>query len=57
MKMREILESASVGATCSGSVAVAEQPLTAAMQRRVMPTTGKYKNSAPPQPGIRNARR
>lgn len=47
MRIREILESASVGATASGAVATVAQPLGSEIMRRVSPTTAKYKNAAP----------
>lgn len=47
MRIREILESASAGATSSGVVATVAQPLTGGILRRINPTPTKYKNSAP----------
>lgn len=57
MKLREIVESASAGATSSGSVAVVAQPLLRAEQRRVPAKTTKYMNSAPRTSGKTNAGR
>lgn len=57
MKMREIVESASAGATSAGSVATVSQPLGELQQRRLLPNTGKYMNSAPRQIGKSHAGR
>lgn len=57
MKLKEILESASVGATSAGSVATVAQPLTDIAQRRIMRPAAKYKNSAPRNTGKPHAGR
>ena len=48
MKAREILESASVGATCAGSMAVAEQPLGMISRNGANMLTGKYTTDPTP---------
>lgn len=57
MRLREILESASAGATSSGSIAPVAQPLTDIAQRRIMRPAAKYKNSAPRDTGKLHAGR
>jgi hypothetical protein len=47
MRAREFLpETASAGATASGSVAVAEQPMGGMISRGQMPKPAKYSNSS-----------
>ena len=48
MRWREIVESASVGATCSGSVAVAEQPMGMISRNGGNLMAGKYTTDPTP---------
>jgi hypothetical protein len=47
MKIREIMETASVGGTCAGGIAPISQPLGELQQRQPRPRQAKYQNSAP----------
>jgi hypothetical protein len=48
MRWREIVESASVGATCAGSVAVAEQPMGMISRNGTNLMAGKYTTDLTP---------
>ena len=48
MRWREIVESASVGATCAGSMAVAEQPMGVISRNGANLMAGKYTTDPTP---------
>ena len=56
MKLREIMETASVGATAAGGIAPVAQPLGSVISRVQKPRATKYQNSAPIT-GTHNAKR
>ena len=48
--MREIMENASAGASCAGSIAVAEQPLGMVSRNAGSLLAGKYVTASDPTP-------
>lgn len=47
MKIREIMETASSGASCAGAIATVTQPLGDIQRRVSLTPRTKYKNAAP----------